>query len=66
MQTETVIYEPPKHGLPYLVVTLSSDGVNVLAAKSRTDARTMLSERTIARRRSTRKTAPPAPPVRSV
>jgi hypothetical protein len=51
MQTETVIYEPPKDGLPYLVVMLSPDGVNVLTAKSRTEARTMVSERAIARRR---------------
>jgi hypothetical protein len=51
MHTETVIYEPPKDGLPYLVVTLSPDGMNVLIAKSRTEARAMVSERTLARRR---------------
>ena len=60
MQTETVIYEPPKAGLPYLVVTVSTDGVNVVAAKSRTEARTMVSERVVARRR--RKVDPPPQP----
>jgi len=52
MQTEIVIYEPPKDGLPYLVVTVSPDGVSVLTAKSRTEARMMVSERTVARRKS--------------
>jgi len=33
MPGKTVIYEPPEEGLPYLVVTFASDGLNVLTAK---------------------------------
>lgn len=41
-QTETVIYPPPKSGLPFLVVTLAPDGLTVLSAESRTEARTLI------------------------
>jgi len=51
MPGKTVIYEPPKDGLPYLVVTFGSDGLNVLTANSLFEARAMVSERAIRRRR---------------
>lgn len=51
MPGKTAIYDPPKEGLPYLVVTLASDGLNVLPANSSLEARAMVSERVIRRRR---------------
>ncbi len=44
-QAEMVIYEPPHPGLPYLVVTLTPTGVNVVPVKSRTEARVLVSQR---------------------
>jgi hypothetical protein len=44
-QAETVIYEPPHPGLPYLVVTLTPDGVTAIPVKSNTEARVMMSQR---------------------
>ena len=41
-QAETVIYEPPHPGLPYLVVTLTPTGVSVVPVKSNTEARVMI------------------------
>jgi hypothetical protein len=52
---ETVIYEPPKVGLPYLVVTLEPDGLSVLRANSRTEARTLVAGERQARRKGERK-----------
>jgi hypothetical protein len=51
MPIKTAIYEPPKEGLPYLIVTFASDGLNVLTAKSSVEARVMVSERVMRRRR---------------
>jgi hypothetical protein len=51
MPIKTAIYEPPKEGLPYLIVTFASDGLNVLTANSSLEARAMVSERVIRRRR---------------
>jgi len=51
MPGKTVIYEPPEEGLPYLVVTFASDGLNVLTANSLFEARATVSERAIRRRR---------------
>ncbi len=51
MPVKTAIYEPPKEGLPYLIVTFASDGVNVLTADSSVEARAIVSERAIRRRR---------------
>jgi hypothetical protein len=47
----TTIYEPPTEGLPYLVVTFTSDGMNVSTAKSSAAARMMASDRSITHRR---------------
>jgi hypothetical protein len=52
MPVKTAIYEPPKEGLPYLVVTFASDGLNVLTVNSSVEARAVVSERMIRRRRS--------------
>ena len=51
MPVKTAIYEPPEEGLPYLVVTVASDGLNVLTANSSIEARALVSERAIRRRR---------------
>jgi len=51
MPVRTAIYEPPEKGLPYLVVTVASDGLNVVTANSSVEARAMVSERAIRRRR---------------
>ena len=52
---ETVIYEPPRAGLPYLVVTLEPDGLSVLPANSRTEARTLVVSERQARHKGERK-----------
>ena len=44
-QAETVIYEPPHSGLPYLVVTITPNGVTAIPVKSNTEARVMISQR---------------------
>jgi hypothetical protein len=54
-QAEMVIYEPPHPGLPYLVVTLTPTGVNVVPVKSRTEARVLVSQRQERRHTSDRK-----------
>ena len=51
MPGKTTIYDPPKEGLPYLVVTFASDGMKITAANSSLAARTIASERVIGRRR---------------
>ena len=51
MPVRTAIYEPPEKGLPYLVVTVASDGLSVVTANSSVEARAMVSERVIRRRR---------------
>jgi hypothetical protein len=44
------IYDPPKEGLPYLVVTFAPEGVKIATANSSLAARTIASERAIRRR----------------
>jgi hypothetical protein len=51
MPVKTAIYDPPKEGLPYLIVTFESDGLNVLTANSAVEARAIVSERVMQRRR---------------
>ena len=46
----TSIYDPPKEGLPYLVVTFTPDGLKITSADSRLAARTIASEGVIRRR----------------
>jgi hypothetical protein len=66
-QAETVIYEPPHPGLPYLVVTLTPTGVSVVPVKSNTEARVMISQRRERRHTSDRQKTGPvtsvAPPI---
>lgn len=51
MPVKTVIYEPPKDGLPYLVLAFEPDGPKVSVPNSELEARTMVAERAIRRRR---------------
>lgn len=66
MPVKTAIYEPPDEGLPYLVLAFESDGLKVSTANSVFEARTMVSERAIRRKRSRQSegsvtlTSPPA------
>jgi hypothetical protein len=53
MPGRTTIYDPPKEGLPYLVVTFTPDGLKITAANSSLSARTIASEG-VFRRRSER------------
>jgi hypothetical protein len=45
--TTTIIYDPPKEGLPYLVVTFTPEGMKITAADSNLAARTIASDRVI-------------------
>ena len=47
IKTKTAIYHPPKKGMPYLVVTVSSDGVTVTAVGSKDEARILASKKTM-------------------
>ncbi len=42
-EEDDAIYVPPRDGLPYLVVTMSSDGFAAQPVNTRTEARTLLS-----------------------
>ncbi|MGB6509482.1 MAG: hypothetical protein WBF07_15295, partial [Xanthobacteraceae bacterium] len=44
LPVKTAIYEPPKDGLPYLVVAFEPDGPKVSIANSELEARTMTAE----------------------
>ena len=50
MLGSTTIYDPPKEGLPYLVVTFTPEGMKIATANSSLAARTIASERAIRRR----------------
>ncbi len=43
----TAIYHPPKSGMPYLVVTVSPEGVTATAVKSKEEARVLASKKTM-------------------
>ena len=45
-KTKTAVYHPPKSGMPYLVVTVSPDGVTVTACASKDEARILASKKT--------------------
>jgi hypothetical protein len=62
-QAETVIYEPPHPGLPYLVVTLTPNGVTAIPVKSNTEARVMISQRSERPRTSDRQKPNPVTSV---
>lgn len=46
-KTKTAIYHPAKKGMPYLVVTVSSDGVAATAVDSKDEARMLASKKTL-------------------
>ena len=46
-KAKTGIYHPPKSGMPYLVATVSSDGVNVTAVATKEEARILASKKAI-------------------
>lgn len=50
MKSTVVIYDPPRKGLPYLVVTFSGDQIQVVPNPTRVEARMMVSQ--LAPRRS--------------
>lgn len=46
-KTKTAIYYPPKSGMPYLVVTVSPDGVVATAVETKEEARILASKKTL-------------------
>jgi hypothetical protein len=52
MPVKFAIYDPPEEGLPYLVVTFEGDGPKIAVAKTQFEARTLVAERAIRRRRA--------------
>ena len=46
-KTRTAIYHPPKSGMPYLVVTVSPEGVVANAVETKEEARILASKKTI-------------------
>ena len=43
-KTKTAVYHPPKSGMPYLVVTVSPEGVTATACESKDEARILASD----------------------
>ena len=46
-KTKTAIYHPPKKGMPFLVVTVSPEGVVGTAVESEDEARVLASKKTL-------------------
>ena len=46
-KTKTAIYHPPKSGMPYLVVTVSPEGVTATAVESKEEARVLAPKKTL-------------------
>ena len=46
-KTRTAIHHPPKIGMPYLVVTVSPEGVSATAVESKEEARVLASKKTM-------------------
>ena len=46
-KTKTGIYRPPKSGMPYLVVTVSPEGVSATAVETKEEARILASKKTM-------------------
>jgi hypothetical protein len=57
-KTKTAVYHPPKSGMPYLVVTVSPDGITATACSSKEEARILASKKTM---KVFFEEAPPAP-----
>jgi hypothetical protein len=47
-KTKTGIYHPPKPGMPYLVVTVSPEGVTATAVETKDEARILASKKSTA------------------
>ena len=47
LKPKTAIYHPPKKGMPYLVVTVSPEGVVAVAVESKDEARILASKKTL-------------------
>ena len=47
IKPKTAIYHPPKKGMPYLVVTVSPEGVVAIAVESKDEARVLASKKTL-------------------
>ena len=47
-KTKTAVYHPPKSGMPYLVVTVSPEGVTATACELKDEARILASKKTMA------------------
>jgi hypothetical protein len=45
-KTKTAIYHPPKSSMPYLVVTVSPEGISAVAVSSKDEARVLASKTT--------------------
>ena len=45
-KSKTAIYHPPKSGMPYLVVTVSPEGITATAVESKDEARVLASRKT--------------------
>ena len=45
-KTKTAIYHPPKASMPYLVVTVSPEGVSAVAVSSKDEARVLAAKTT--------------------
>jgi hypothetical protein len=45
-KTKTAIYHPPKASMPYLVVTVSPDGISAVAVSSKDEARVLAAKTT--------------------
>ena len=46
-KTKTAIYHPPKKGMPYMVVTVSPEGVTATAVELKDEARILASKKTL-------------------
>jgi hypothetical protein len=44
---KTAVYHPPKSGMPYLVVTVSPEGVTATACETKDEARILTSKKTL-------------------
>ena len=47
LKPKTAIYHPPKKGMPYLVVTVSPEGVVAIAVETKDEARVLASKKTL-------------------
>ena len=47
-RTKKAVYHPPKFGMPYLVVTVSPEGVTATTCESKDEARILASKKPIA------------------